>query len=128
MGMLSVIAAGFVLIIAFYDRNLLIRPASRETIAIVSFALFAAAIVASLVLPGPVLFPSLMNPLLSLGLFLLMRKLFIRWKKREPLDTFMNWKRGLAADRLFNILYATLSVFLLLLLWIGAQKTGYKWH
>ena len=73
-----------------------------------------------------VLFPSLMNPLVSLGLFLLMRKLFVHWKHREPVDTFFDWRPGLAADRLFNILYFTLGTFLLILFLIAADLTGYE--
>lgn len=121
--------AGFVWAIAFFDRRLLIKRESRETIFIISLALFVAAIVVPIFKLGePVLFPSLMNPLLSLGLFLLLRKLFIRWKKREPLDTFMDWRRDLTADRLFNVLYFSLATLLMGLLWMGAEFTGYEWY
>jgi hypothetical protein len=120
---------GFVLAIGFFDRRLLIKRASRETIFIISLALFAAAIVVpTFKLGEPVLFPSLMNPLVSLGLVLLLRKLFVRRKQREPIDTFMNWRRGLAADRWFNIAYFSLGTLLMGLLWMGARLTGYKWY
>ena len=121
--------AGFVLAIAFFDRKRLIQRESREVIFIISFALFAGAVFVPIFTLGePVLFPSLMNPLVSLGLFLVMRKLFVRWKKREPLDTFNNWRRGLAADRLFNILYFSLGTLLMGLLWFSASLTGYRWY
>jgi hypothetical protein len=53
-------------------------------------------------------------PLLTLLMFRLCRKIFLRMFKREPKDTFMNWKAGLAADRLFNIAYFTLTTFVLI--------------
>ena len=95
----------------------------------ITLAFFVAAIVVPILKPGEtVLFPSLMNPLVSLGLFLFMRKLFLRWKEREPLDTFLNWQRGLAAERLFNILYFSLGTVLMGLLWFSASLTGYRWY
>lgn len=121
--------AGLILAIAFFSRELLIERKSRKIIFGVSLALFVAAIFLSVFMRSPLtLFPSLMNPMLSLGLFLLMRQLFVRWKHREPIDTFFDWRQGLAADRWFNIVYFTLGTFLLILLWIGADLTGYKWH
>src|SRR5437016_2177029 len=104
--------AGFVLAIAFFGRELLIERGSRNVIFGVSLALCVAAISLTIFMRNtPTLFPSLMNPMVSLGLFLLMRKVFVRWKHREPIDTFFDWRPGLAADRWFNILYFTLGVF-----------------
>ena len=121
--------AGFVLTIVYFGRDLLIQRGSRKIVFGVSLALFVAAIVLTIFMwSTPTLFPSLMGPLVSLGLFLLMRKLFVRWKHREPIDTFFDWRPGLAADRWFNILYFTLGTFLLLLLYIAADLTGYEWH
>ena len=121
--------AGFVLTIVYFGRDLLIQRGSRKIVFGVSLALFVAAIVLTIFMwSTPTLFPSLMGPLVSLGLFLLMRKLFVRWKHREPIDTFFDWRPGLAADRWFNILYFTLGPFLLLLLYIAADLTGYEWH
>ena len=129
MNIIWLAIAALVLGIAFFGRELLIEHKSRKIIFSVSLALFAAAIFLSIFMRNtPTLFPSLMNPMVSLGLFLLMRKLFVRWKRREPIDTFFDWRRGLAADRWFNIMYFTLGTFLLILLWIGADLTGYKWH
>lgn len=119
----------FVLAIFFFYRELLIERKSFKLIFGISLALFVAAVLLSIFLRGtPTLFPSLMNPLVSLSLFSLMRKLFIRWKNREPLDTFFNWQRGLAADRLFNILYFALGFWISIFMYIGADLTGYKWH
>jgi hypothetical protein len=129
MDIIWLATAGVVLAIAFFERSLLIERGSRKIIFGVSLALFlAAAFLAVLMRSKQTLFPSLMNPLVSLGLFLLMHKLFVRWKHREPIDTFFDWKSGLLADRLFNILYFTIGVFLLFLLYIGADLTGYRWH
>ena len=121
--------AGFVLAIAYFYRELLIERRSRRIIFGVSLALFVASVLLTIFMRStPTLFPSLMNPLVSLGLFLLMRKVFIRFKNREPMDTFFDWRPGLAADRLFNILYFCLGVSLMFLLDIGASLTGLKWH
>jgi hypothetical protein len=129
MDIMSLAVAGFVLAIAFFGRELLIERRSRKVIFGVSLALFVAAIFLPIFMRGkPILFPSLMNPLVSLGLFLLMRRLFVRWKHREAIDTFFDWRSGLAADRWFNIVYFTLGTFLLSLLLIGADLTGYEWH
>ena len=129
MDIIWLATAGFVLTIAYFCRELLIEPASRRIILGVSLALFGAGVFLSILNQSTsILFPSLMNPLVSLGLFLLMRKLFVRWKHREPIDTFLDWRAGLAADRLFNVLYFTLGVFFLLLLYLAADLTGYTWH
>ena len=118
-----------VLTVTFFRRHLLIERESRRIIFGISIALFVAAVVASVfTYSTPTLFPSLMNPLVSLSLFLLMRKLFVRWKHREPIDTFFDWRPGLAADRLFNVLYFTLGTFLMSLLYLVADLTGYPWH
>lgn len=118
-----------VLAITFFRRELLIESGSRKIIFGISLALFVAAVLASIFMRStPTLFPSLMNPLVSFGLFLLMRKLFVRWKHREAIDTSLDWRSGLAADRLFNVLYFALGTFLMFLLWMSAELTGYKWH
>ena len=129
MDLVSFAIAGLVLAVVFFRRELVIERRSRKLILGISITLFVAAIFLSLFKRSmPTLFPSLMNPLVSLGLFLLMRKLFLRWKHREPVDTFFDWRRGLAADRLFNVLYFTLGTFLMFLLWMIADLGGYKWH
>jgi hypothetical protein len=130
MGIVWLAAAGFVLAIAYFCRELLIERKSRKIIFGVSMALFMASVLLTISTRSttPTLFPSLMNPLVSLGLFLLMRNLFVRWKDREPIDTFFDWRRGLAADRWFNILYFSLGVCLMFLLYVGANLTGLKWH
>jgi|SRR6185369_7470134 hypothetical protein len=129
MGFIWLASAGWVLAIAYFIRELLIERRSRKIIFGVSMAFFVAAVLLTVFGRNPpILFPSLMNPLVSLGLFLLMRKFFVRWKNREPIDTFFDWRPGLAADRWFNILYFTVGVFLMIGLYICADLTGLKWH
>src|SRR6476660_9196194 len=95
--------AGLIPTIFVFARGLLIERASRHVIVGASLVLFVTAIFLPLFIRNErTLFPSLMSPLISLGLFLLMRKLFVRWKHREPFDTFLDWRPGLAADRWFN--------------------------
>src|SRR5215212_4342558 len=92
--------AGFVLTIAFFGSELLIKCASRKIIFGVSFALCMTAVFPTILMRNtPTLFPSLINPTCFTRPFLLMRKLFVRWKHRQPIDTF-DWRSGLAADRL----------------------------
>ena len=129
MGIVWIATAGLVLAIVFFRRELLIERRSRKIIFGVSLALCIAAVLLTIFMRStPTLFPSLMNPLVSLGLFLLMRKLFVSWKHREPIDTFFDWSSGLAPDRWFNILYFSLSVWLLFLLYVGADLTGWEWY
>lgn len=121
--------AGSVLTTVFFARDLLIERSTRRIIFVISMSLFVVSVLLTILKPGPpTLFPSLMNPLVSLCLFFLMRKLFVRWKCREPLDTFLDWRQGLAADRWFNILYFTGGVFMMFLLYVIADLTGWRWH
>lgn len=119
--------AGLIPTIFFFARDLLIERTSRQIILAISLGLFVTAVLLTLFIHDEhTLFPSLMSPLSSLGLFLLMRKLFVRWKHREPLDTFLDWRPGLAADRWFNIVYLCLTVWVLFVLYVGAAQTGWK--
>ena len=129
MDVVWIATAGLVLAIAFFARQLLIERRSRKIVFGVSLVLFATAVLLPIFIHGePTLFPSLVNPLVSFGLFLFMRKLFVRWKHREPIDTFFDWSAGLAADRWFNILYFSLGVWILFLLYLGADLTGWRWY
>jgi hypothetical protein len=129
MDVVWIIIGGFVLFIGLSVRAWLF---DRQTRAVI-FGVTAALLVAGLILTAatyksPALFPSLLNPSVSLGLFVVMHKGFVRWQKRDPIDTFMDWRRGLAPDRLFNILYLTLGLALWMLLCVAANLTGYKWY
>jgi hypothetical protein len=124
---IRLVLAALILTIFFFARQLLIERPSRQIIFGISLALFVTAVFLTLFNGSePILFPSLMSPLISLGLFLLMRKLFVRWTQREPRDTFLDWRSGLAADRWFNILYLCLTIWVLFLLYVGAAQIGWK--
>src|SRR5678815_2536838 len=127
MDFVWIIIGGFVLFIGLGVREWLFDRQTRVFI----FCVSAALLVASLILTActyksPALFPSLLNPSVSLGLFVVMHKGFVRWQKRDPKDTFMDWRRGLAPDRLFNILFFMLGIALWMLLCVAASLTGYK--
>ena len=101
---------GFVIAVVLFRRQLLFEPESHRII----FGSAAAMFVVSTVLVFGKLQPNskagaLMNPLVSIGLLWIMRKLFRQWFERDPVDTFMNRKAGMAADRFFNIIYFTLA-------------------
>jgi hypothetical protein len=63
----------------------------------------------------------LLSALPSLVLFRLFRRLFIKWFKREPRDTFFNWEDILFEDRIFNLVYCLLTFALAMLLGIGMK-------
>lgn len=129
MDFVWIIIGGFVLFIGLGMREWLFDRRTRALIFCVSAALLVAALVLTAVTyKSPALFPSLLNPSVSLGLFVVMHKGFVRWQKRDPKDTFMDWRRGLAPDRLFNILYFMLGIALWMLLCAAASLTGYKWY
>ena len=129
MDVVWIIVAGFVLFIAFFVRQWLFDRNTRAVIFYISAALpVAGLILTAFTYKKPALFPSLLNPLVSLGLFVVMHKGFLRWQKRDPIDTFMDWRSGLAPDRLFNILYFILGVVFWFLLYVAAKLTGYKWY
>ncbi len=129
MDVVWIIIGSFGLFIAFGKRDLLFERETRAIIFCVAAALFVAAVVITgFTYKSPALFPSLVNPLVSLGLFVVMHKGFVHWQQRNPIDTFMDWRRGLAPDRLFNILYFTLGFVLWMLLYVAANLTGYKWY
>lgn len=112
----------FVVIIALFKRDLLIQKESFRVIMAISIILFAAGWLLHFTETGRAA-PSgaLLAPLLSLGLYRILRKIFVRRFQREPRDTYMNWSPGLAWDRLFNMLYFAGSAWLLLSALIGMR-------
>ena len=129
MGLFWIMIAGCGIFVALSMRELLFDRKTRAVIFCVAAVLGGAGlIITAFTWKKPALFPSLLNPLVSLGLFVAMHRAFERWQGRDPVDTFMNWKSGLAPDRLFNILYAFLSVGLLMVLYVAADLTGYDWY
>jgi len=129
MDFVWIIIGGFVLFIGLGVREWLFDRRTRGMIFSVSAALVVAALIlTAFTYKSPALFPSLLNPSVSLGLFVVMHKGFVRWQKRDPKDTFMDWRRGLGPDRLFNILYLMLSIVLWMLLCTAASLSGFKWY
>lgn len=76
---------GFVLVIALFKRELLIEGESFLFILIISIVLFLAGLVLHFTEAGRYsMSGALVNPIVSLGLFHLCRKIFLKRQKREP--------------------------------------------
>lgn len=104
-------AGCFVIFIALVKRELLFNPQTFELILIVAAVLFLDGLV--LIFTGwdrSLMAGALLSPLVTAGLFWAMLKLFRRLFKRNPRDTFNDWTPGMAADRMFNIIYFTLAM------------------
>lgn len=113
----------FVGIIAFFKREMLIRKEDFKIIFGVSIALFFAGLILhSTEADADSFSGALLTPLVSLGLYRLCRRVFLKRFKREPTDTFFNWESGLASDRLFNIVYFGSSIWVELLAIGGMMK------
>lgn len=113
----------FVFFIFLFKRELLVKKDCFEIILGISVVLFLAGLVLHFADVGQYsMSGALLSPLLSLGLFRLCRKAFIKYYKREPKDTFLNFEKELAGDRLFNIMYGTLSIFLLMFVAAGMEE------
>lgn len=116
MDIVYIVAAFVVPYIFLTKRELLIEKESFRLILGISIALFVAEFALHFTNVGrSPASGGLLCPLLSLLLYRLLRKWFIRWFKHEPRDTFLNWESGLAEERIFNILYWTLSLALFML-------------
>lgn len=114
---------GFVIMVAFFKRELLFEPESHRILLGIAAVMFVvgAVLVFGRLQPN-VGAGALMNPLFSIGLFWLMRKLFRRRYGRDPRDTFLDWTPGMAADRFFNIIYFTCATICLPLIAVGIEK------
>jgi hypothetical protein len=101
---------GLVFAIFVFKRELLIRRASFAVIFFVASALFALGIILRITAQDkPSAVGALLVPLLSLLAYRLARALFVRSMGREPQDTYLNWSKGLAVDRVFNILFVAVA-------------------
>ncbi len=97
---------GLVFAIGIFKRELLVERDSFRIILGISVALFLAGLLLNFMAARQ--YPTsgaLLCPLLSLGLYRFCRRVFVRRYKREPRDTWMDWRDGMGADRIFNILY-----------------------
>ena len=110
MSVVCFAAGGFVIAVVLFKRDLLFRPETFKIIFGVAAALFVAGAALLLTrLDKSETAGALLSPMISLGLFSMMRKLFRFWLKRDPEDTFLNWNAGLGPDRVFNIVYFTIA-------------------
>jgi hypothetical protein len=97
---------GLVFAIALFKRELLVRKDRFRLILGISSVLFLAGITIHFMATGQdSAHGALLVPLISLGLYRLCYKIFVAHFRREPRDTWLNWAEGMAADRLFNIVY-----------------------
>jgi len=104
----------FVFFIFLFKKELLVDTESFKIILGISVALFLVGLALHFTEAGRSMSGALLGPLLTLGLFHVCRQFFLKYYNREPKDTFLNFGKGLAADRLFNIVYGVLALFLLM--------------
>lgn len=104
---------GLVLVIFALKRELLVQRMSFVLIFGAAVILFCVGVVLHFTAGGRYSASgSLLCPLLSLALYSLFRKAFLKWQQREPLDTFLNWSSGLGPDNLFNVIYFSIAICL----------------
>ncbi|CDM67174.1 hypothetical protein PYK22_03223 [Pyrinomonas methylaliphatogenes] len=117
------VIGGFVIFIFIFKMEMLVRKESFRIILGISFLLFLIGLVLHFTEAGrSSLSGALLCPLLSLGLFRLLRRVFLRWFKHEPRDTFFNWNLGLGEDRIFNILYFAMAILLWMVVPFGMEQ------
>jgi O-antigen/teichoic acid export membrane protein len=117
------VAGGFVFTLAWFKLNLLNEEQSFRLILVISVVLFLAGLVLHFTEFGRhSASGALLNPIVSLGLFRLCRRIFLRRLKREPRDTFLDWSPGMGADQLFNVVYFALGILLWILIPLGAER------
>jgi hypothetical protein len=121
MNLFYFVIGGFVLLIFVFRSQLLIQEDSFKLILGISVVLFVAGLTLHFIgrEDGS---GALLCPLISLGLYRLFRKVFLRCFKHEPRDTVFNWTRGMGEDRVFNILYFMFAFCLWVLLPFGMEQ------
>lgn len=107
---------GLVFAIGIFKRELLVKKESFTIILVVTVVLFFIGVILHFTEIGrDSTCGALLCPLLSLGLYRLYRRIFIRRFNREPMDTWLNWSEGMGADRAFNIIYFGTVIWLWIL-------------
>ncbi|HEX6190204.1 MAG TPA: hypothetical protein VFZ40_19275 [Pyrinomonadaceae bacterium] len=96
----------FILAIFVFKPGLLIKDFSYRLILAISFVLFVLGLALHFT-PQALEWGAgaLLAPLLTLAYFRFCRKLFIRFVRREPVDTAFNWAPELVKDRAFAFAY-----------------------
>ena len=110
-------------VIALFKRELLVQRESFMVILTVTIVLFIGGVILHFSEGNRDSFcGALLAPLLSLGLYRGCRRLFLRLHDHEPRDTYLNWERGLAADRMFNIIFFAGAFLVCMMTTIGMMK------
>ena len=123
MQMVYFALGGFVIVVALFKRELLFEPESYRILLGIAAVMFVVGAVLVFGRLQPNLAAgALMNPLVSIGLFWLMRKFFRRRFDRDPRDTFLNWTPGMAADRFFNIIFFVAAMISWGIISTGVEK------
>ena len=112
----------FVLTIAWFRMDLLIRARSFAIILGISISLGVLGITLHIIQRDSYLSGALLCPLMTLGLFRTCRRLFMKIVKREPKDTLLDWSPGLGRDQLFNVLYFILGSLILVFFPVIVQR------
>ena len=109
--------------------DLLIREASYKTILVLSSVLFVLGIIVHFTAPlDSWAAGALFAPMLTLIYFRLCLKWFVRWQRREPVDTTLNWTPGLVKDRTFGFAFSLGGVAILLgTIWATHQLAKAGW-
>lgn len=118
---------GFVIYTALMRRELLIQRKSYRVILLISVILFLVGLadLALYILGEGRYFVSgaLLCPLITLAQYRLSRRVFLKYVKREPKDTFFIYSgEDLGKDRLFNILYFGLAFAILIFVTGGLEN------
>ncbi len=116
-------AGGLVILIANLKMELLIEKESFKLLLGVSVVLFLVGVALHFTEAGRTSTSgALLAPLISLTLFRLCRRVFVGRYHREPKDTFLHWGDGLAADKVFNVVYFVSATWLWMLVTIGMEE------
>jgi hypothetical protein len=116
------VIGAFVIAIAHFKMELLVNRQSLRVIFSISLVLFACGLVLPFTEAGnDTMSGALLCPLLSLGLFCWLRKLFLLRFRRELVDTFLIWN-GRSSDILFNLTFFLSATLLLIFLPFGMQQ------
>jgi len=123
MDFLYIFIGLFVVFIGLFKRELLIERETFRIVLRVSVLLFFIGVTLHFFQFGKQSScGALVMPLISLGLFRVYRRVFLKVVKREPIDTFLNSQPGLGADMLFNFLYFVSSIFVGMFITLGMME------
>lgn len=111
--------------VVLFKRELLVKVGPSGSIFAVSLALFILGIAFHFTDVGRhSLSGALLSPLMCFGLYKFLRNRFVAYAKHEPRDTYMDWTPGMAADRVFNIVYFSAAFLLTMFTATGMEELG----